>query len=62
MSKAGQQGRPSIYDSPLVDAKVMIGEHHKALLKEIGDGNLSAGAREVLDFYIDQNDIDTDEN
>lgn len=58
MSQAGTPGRNPIYDSRMTTLKVTLPEEFKDHVRDIGDGNLSKGVREAIEFHIDNADTD----
>lgn len=55
MAGPNNVGRDSIYDAPMTTAKVSIPEDYKDLMREVGDGNLSKGARIIVESFIESN-------
>lgn len=60
MSGPGKPGRSPMFDSPMTTAKVSIPEEMKDYLREIGDGNLSKGARTVIKYHQQHHDSNED--
>lgn len=55
-------GRPRLLPDEISQAtSITLSDYHMRLIEIVGGGNRSAGVRRVIDFYIDQTDLDFDE-
>lgn len=54
-------GRPPKYDEAMVGMRVRVPRHYKRVTRSIGDGNLSLGVRRIVEFYCEENGIDTEQ-
>lgn len=49
-------GRKSLYDSPMVSMTCRVPEEYKKFMRELGDDNLGAGVRYLVEYYKENND------
>jgi len=45
-------GRKPLYSEPMDRATVLLPRHHIAALRRLGDGNLAAGIRQLVERHL----------
>lgn len=53
-------GRPPMYDERMVGTRATVPQSYKEGIREIGDGNYSAGVRRLYEEWVDRHGDPTD--
>jgi len=54
MGNKANTGPKPIFDKAMVKIKVTVREEDRALVRQIGGGNMSRGVRKAINFYRDE--------